>query len=70
MNARTQETGIKRRSFFTSLIAGTAGVFAGIPLLRSIVRHLPASEQRTGKIVVTINPLAVPRSRKGGTSND
>jgi hypothetical protein len=67
MDARMQGSGMKRRNFFTSLAAGAAGLFAGVAVLRSLIR--PAPPAGHGAIKVTINPLAVPRAKKEETSH-
>jgi hypothetical protein len=59
-----QESGMKRRVFFASLVAGAAALLAGLPILRTLLRKWGRAEGKS--IVVTINPLAVPRGRKGG----
>jgi hypothetical protein len=67
MNDRMQESGMKRRNFFTALAAGATGFFAGVPVLRALLRPAPPAGNRATK--VTINPLAVPRAKKEGASN-
>ena len=57
-----------RRSFFRSALAAVASVGAGWTILS---RLTPASWRPPGrgKVEVRINPLAVPRTRKGKGAN-
>jgi divalent metal cation (Fe/Co/Zn/Cd) transporter len=65
MDDRMHESGMKRRKFFGSLVGGGAMLIAGLPILRTLIRRTPRPEEK--KVVVTVNPLAVPRGAKGGS---
>jgi len=60
---------LKRRSFFGLAMACAAGMVAGPAWFARIVR--PSAETLPGKkgMTVSINPLAVPRTRKGANAN-
>jgi hypothetical protein len=69
MNNDNQRHSMKRRSFFSALGIGIAGAFASVPLLRSLVRFIPPTGNPGQKVVVKINPYAVPRTEKGNASH-
>ena len=52
----------KRRSFFIRLLSGIAGVWTAGNLISGIVRST-ARKKSKETIQVTINPLAVPRTK-------
>jgi hypothetical protein len=60
---------MKRRKFFVSLGTGFAGVFAGLPILRSLVHYRRSVRDSQRKVTVTVNPYAVPRTQKGKASH-
>ncbi len=54
---------MRRRRFFVTLVAGAVGM-AGLRHLRFFRRIIRAPEKP--KVTVSINPLAVPREKRGG----
>lgn len=68
MNDRTKST-MLRRHFFATLAAGAAGLMTGLPLIHRFFRKDMPGATSESSITVKINPLAVPREKKGETSN-
>ena len=60
---------VKRRSFFGLAAVLTAGILAGPARISRITRSSGKTPHPPGRMSVTINPLAVPRTRKGANSN-
>jgi hypothetical protein len=60
---------LKRRSFFGLAAALAAGLLAGPSWIAGMVRHSPAAPRTQNHVSISINPLAVPRTRKGANTN-
>jgi hypothetical protein len=59
---------MKRRSFFGYAVAGGVGTFSLRGLMSRFVRSSQSSDAKP-QITVSINPFAVPRTRKSSTTN-
>lgn len=68
MNNLPSETKMRRRSFFRTVLGAVAAVGGGSVFLG---RFVPTSFRiaEKSKLTVRINPLAVPRTRKGENAN-
>jgi hypothetical protein len=60
---------LKRRSFFGLAAALAAGLFAGPSWIAGMVRSSAAARPPQKHLSISINPLAVPRTRKGADTN-
>jgi len=63
------ELRMRRRSFVGTAVAGLAALFAGSPFHAKHYRVPPTSTEVKVEVRISINPMAVPRRRKGGTLN-
>ena len=69
MTETTQKPLLKRRNFFASILSAAAGFLVVAPAFRSLLNATRHENRVEPKIKVTINPLAVPREKKGSASN-
>jgi hypothetical protein len=58
-----------RRSFFGYLAAGVIGGFLGGGLLRGLFARRSAPPRHDESMKISINPLAVPRTKESSTSH-
>ncbi|HCV44166.1 MAG TPA: hypothetical protein DGH68_11830 [Bacteroidetes bacterium] len=59
---------MKRRSFFGVALTGGVGVFSLKGMLSRFVRSAQSSDTKS-QIMVSINPLAVPRTKESSETN-
>jgi hypothetical protein len=60
---------MKRRSFFGIAATTIAGLSAGSAVLSKILHAASPKQEEVTKVNIRINPLAVPRSKKGRSAN-
>jgi hypothetical protein len=60
---------LKRRSFFTAAVAAVAALPIVPPLLKNLLRLPTGAMDGGSRITVRLNPLAIPRSKKGTDAN-
>lgn len=60
-----EKRGMKRRSFFASILAGVVGGAAFGGIADDVLQASESTTQQKKKVSVSINPLAVVRTDKG-----
>lgn len=62
-------TGSPRRAFFGQMLAAVGGGMLGGSLLHKLFSSRTRDRENDRPVNISINPLAVPRSKEGSTSN-
>jgi len=72
MNQKSEEKNAQRsqrRAFFGQLFAAVGGGFLGGSILQKLLGSRKQAPENERPINISINPLAVPRSKEGSKSN-
>lgn len=72
MNTRTRKTGDRqsaRRAFFGQLLTAVGGGLLGGSVLQRLFSSRKQARENERPASISINPLAVPRSKEGSKSN-
>jgi hypothetical protein len=64
-----RDKGTQRRAFFGQVLLAIGGGFAGSSLLQRLFRSGKTADDEKQPMKISINPLAVPRTKEGSKSN-
>lgn len=59
----------QRRAFFGQVFMALSGGFFGGSILQKLLNSRKRTRENEGMVKISINPLAVPRSKEGSKSN-